>query len=381
MSTRARALLLSAAASAVGVAQPFAPGQLVALRTAASADVALGQTLPAFVDVLSAATGELVRTINLPVDNSTGGLALTLRRSTVEGHFARSEDGCTVTVAGYNVAPFTPNAAGINNPTVARSAAVIAADGSVTSATGDLALAQLPALARGAAILPGAGLYFSSDYGMSLNVTLNTTRVGPPALLSQSNTRSAFVYRGALLTASASNVPPSQAGVWILNPDLSLPLSPLPANSSGLLLASAPAPYGAAVIDDFTIIVADQSSGLMLFRSALTLPGAAPGSPWTSGWLLVATATDPGLAGNGFSHVGVDTSSGQVGLAAGVYATTFKAATDNDNAARVSTLCCGVRAVRCRPPSLTPPSPHPRRQYRCTASQSRSTPRTPRRRR
>lgn len=153
------------------------------------------------------------------------------------------------------------------------------------------------------------------------------------------------VYRGGLFIASASNVPPITSGVWLVNPTFAPPTAPVA--SPGTLLATAPYPYGLVILDDFTFVVADQVAGLLVFRSNLTLPGANVAlSSWEQPWFLAGQAMDPAVPTNGFSHVGVDTSSGGTGLAGSrVYATTYKESTDNTLVARVYRVNVTVSAA------------------------------------
>lgn len=326
-------LLLLLLAAGASDAQPLPAGHLVALRS--RTDLPTGQTFAALLDVIDPGSGAVAFTIPVPnnASNSPGRVAaLTLRRSTVEGHLARSDDGCSVALSGYNAPPGTPNAYRVTS--IARSAAVLSASGAVNVSTGDLTLAAFQGQARSVALFSVPGLaggaddddgglgpgspsganasnnnavIFGSDWGVTLPALLGTVRneTDPidryyDVMLAASNVRGLLSRRNRLYVSSASNVAPITQGIWLLNPSGGHLSAPLP--SLGELVASIEAPFGFAFLDDFTLLVASEVEGLALFRAnATVLPGG-------EGWYRSATALSP--EGFTFSHVGVDTSRG-----------------------------------------------------------------------
>ena len=96
-------LLLAWQACALALAQPPAPppaGFIVALRS--RTDLPTGQTFAAFLDVIDPASGAVAFSVSVPNNATSGGgggaaTTLTLRRSTVEGSLARSDDGAGAT--------------------------------------------------------------------------------------------------------------------------------------------------------------------------------------------------------------------------------------------------------------------------------------------
>ena len=336
-------LLLAWRACALALAQPPPSppaGFIVALRS--RTDLPTGQTFAAFLDVIDPASGAVAFSVSVPNNATSGGsgggggggtaTTLTLRRSTVEGSLARSDDGCSVTLAGYAAPVGTANAYRLSS--VPRSAAVLYASGELNVSTGDLTLAAVQGQARSVALFAVPGLaggaddddgglgpgtpvggnasnnnavVFGSDWGVTLPALLGTVRneTDPvdryyDLMLAYSNVRGLLSRRNRLYVSSASNVAPITQGIWLLNPAGGHLSAPLP--SLGEFIADVEAPYGFAFLDDFTILVASEVEGLVLLRANQTVTRGG------EGWFRTASVLSP--EGFTFTHVGVDTSRG-----------------------------------------------------------------------
>jgi hypothetical protein len=336
-------MMLAWRACELALAQPPAPppaGFIVALRS--RTDLPTGQTFAAFLDVIDPDSGTVAYSVSVPNNATNGGGAgagsagaattLTLRRSTVEGSLARSDDGCSVALAGYAAPVGTANAYRLAS--VARSAAVYFASGELNVSTGDLTLAAVQGQARSVALFAVPGLaggaddddgglgpgtpvggnasmnnavVFGSDWGVTLPALLGTVRneTDPvdryyDLMLAYSNVRGLLSRRNRLYVSSASNVAPITQGIWLLNPAGGHLSAPLP--SLGEFIADVEAPYGFAFLDDFTILVASEVEGLVLLRSNQTVTRGG------EGWFRTANVLSP--EGFTFTHVGVDTSRG-----------------------------------------------------------------------
>jgi hypothetical protein len=226
-------------------ARAFTPGFLVALRSCT--DQPTGQTFAAFLDIIDPAAGVVVQTLPVPTNSSGGASSLTLRRSTVEGHLARTDDGCAVAFAGYAAPPGTANAYRIAS--VPRSAGVLDESGTLNISTGDLTLAAVQGQARSVALFsvpglaggaddddngqgPGAAganatanaVIFASDWGVTLPALLGTVRndTSPvdryyDLMLAYSNVRGILSRRNRLFVSSASGVAPISQGIWLVS--------------------------------------------------------------------------------------------------------------------------------------------------------------------
>lgn len=287
-------------------------GALLAVRTQTNLT---SVTLPVFIDVLDAVSGAVLSSIALPTAAAGAQLRLTLRQSTVEGALTSSTDGCTAVLAGYDAPP------GVKAPqldtTIARSVLLLGGNGAIDTRTGHLGVAALSGIPRSAALLPGpsAMVIVAGDAGVMLPVAAGAVApASATATLLASNVRSLAPWPpAALYYTSASQVARMSPGAWLANPNgepLNVTL-PGPGRQLGGATAAQGA-YGFAVVDSDTVVAADETLGLLVYR----FDGAA--------WTTTQGPSDPEGQGpwTGFSHATAD-STGAVFVS-----TTWRSAAD-----------------------------------------------------
>ena len=234
-------------------------------------------------------------------------MAITSRRSTVEGLFTRSDDGCSLAYTGYDTDWDTPSP--MDDPSIPRSVAVVSADGSVTVTSSSMSLAALYGTARGAALVGDGTYVLSSDVGLMAPAPLGV-QAATHGVLVPDNVRGVASWRGSIFVTTASNSKGARPGVWRLN----AAGTPIVAPEDGTLgeyvgpcsysSGVDQGPYGLAIADDFTVLAAEETDGLFVFRANATQPGGG------AGWhlSLAPPVTDPDATGTyaGFTHVGTD---------------------------------------------------------------------------
>lgn len=328
---RGALLCACACASAAGLhLGAFPAGSIVAVRTPSK--LKTGYAEPVFLDVLSSA-GELLSTVALPNTSSAGVMALTSRRSTVEGQLSRSDDGCFLAFVGYDATFNTPSP--YTDPSVPRSVAVISADGDVDISTSSMGLAALTGTARGAALVGDGSYVLSSDAGLMAPAPLHVARADGGPLVAD-NVRGVAAWRGSLFVTTASYSRGALPGVWRLNAAGAPIVAPADGSlgefvgAAGYVSGSDQGPYGVAVADDFTVLVTEETDGLFVFRANATQAGGG------AGWHRAPAPplTDPGAAGAyaGFTHVGVDPLTGVA-----LVVSSYDATKDSDDDVRYTT--------------------------------------------
>ena len=301
-------VLVHTAAAAIA---PLPANALLAVRTQTNLT---SVTLPVYIDVLDATNGSVLASIELPTAVAGAQLRLTLRQSTVEGALTISGDGCAVVLAGYDAPP------GVKAPqldtTITRSVLLLRANGTLDTRTGHLGIATLSGIPRSAAMLPDATVIIAGDAGVMLPIAAGTVAPATAtATLLSSNVRSLAAKPPATLYyTSASQVIPMAPGAWLANPNGEPLNATLPGPGRQLGSATrAQGPYGFAVVDSNTVVAADETLGLLVYRY--------DGSTWTT----TQGPTDPEGADpwTGFSHATFDPSTGQVYVS-----TTWRSASD-----------------------------------------------------
>ena len=306
-------------AASCAASTSFPAASLVAIRTPVNGKTGAAEAV--FLDVIDVASGNVTSTLTLPSTTSDVLPAFTLVRSTVMGALARSDEGCVLSAAGYDVDAFTANAASTAR---AVTALLVYADGHLDVSQSD---GTLSATARGAALV-GGSYVLTSDGGLRAPSPLGVRDFAGSSLVSD-NVRGVAVWRGSVLVTTASNSNGAVPGLWRVN----APGAPIVAPASGLLgelLVQLPytsgvdqGPYGVAVVDDLTILIAEETGGLVVLRSNATL------TPPSEGWHIAPLDIRDPDSDNlyaGFTHVGADPSTGLV-----VVVTSYDAAVDDDD--------------------------------------------------
>ena len=199
----------------LGSAAPFAPGNIVVARVGDGSSVLNGAATAVFLDEYTPA-GVLVQTIDLPTSVSATNRILTASGvATSELNLTRSVDGRYLVLTGYSAAPGTPTIATTSSMDVARVIGLIAADGTLNTATsaGD---AFSGSNIRSATTADGSGFYVVGGnsgvryvpFGGVTNTQLNTA----PTNIRYINTIDGNLYISA---SSSPNIGISQVGTGL----------------------------------------------------------------------------------------------------------------------------------------------------------------------
>ena len=317
--------IVSALLLVLNVCQPvgaqFVAGNIVVERAGGTAaygagSAALsGSATAMFVDqFLPTASGQTlpVNTLALPTTATGNNLILTdSGSSSSNGYLARSVDGQSLLVGGYNAALGTATVASTNPATVNRTVGVVNAAGTINTLTGinngpsnnfrsvaSVDAASFYTSASGSGTVPTAGIQYVPP--------ANVNTVAAAATITNGNFRNIAITNSSLFASANTTTGPASPGIYLIGTAGTLPTSAAGATLlTGTDVASS-SPYGFALVSNSLNANNYVGTGLNTLYLADDSTSAAGGlSRWEfngTTWVRSGTITfGPGIGARGLT--------------------------------------------------------------------------------